>query len=473
MITIKVLYVASECSPFVKSGGLADVAGALPKALKKVGCHVRVVLPKYRNISSMYTEHFKRECDFTIEIGNQRMYCGIDSFKHQNLTYYFVDHDYFNRDGIYGYDDEGARFALFSKAVLEMIHHIRFKPDIIHINDWHAGVLPLFLKEIYQHKKEYQNIKTVLTIHNIYYQGSFDRMMLDYCMLSQDLCTITCHDNRMNFLKTAILLVDKVTTVSPTYAKEIKSWEFSEGLDYALNQRKEIVGILNGLDTLDFNPKKDHMIKKKYDINHIDKKKDNKEFLQNYFNLPTKDIPIVVMISRLVKQKGLDIIMKGFHEMMTLDCQFILLGCGEHHYEHFLYEMSRQYHDKFKVAIEFNNSLARFIYAGGDFFLMPSLFEPCGLSQLIAMRYGTIPIVRKTGGLKDTVVNYNEYTKEGYGFGFDSLNEKDMINVLRYAFDIYYDKERFKGLIKNAMKVDFSWEVSAENYKKLYENLTT
>jgi len=471
VISIKVLYAVSECTPFVKTGGLADVAGSLPNALKKVGCNVRVVLPNYKTISAEYKEQFKKESEFSVKLNNEKINCSVLSYEHQNLTYYLIDNPYYDRDMIYGYSDEGARFAFFSKAVLEMIKHIRFKPDVIHTNDWHLGLLPMFLKEQYQQRKLYQNIKTVMTIHNLKYQGSFDRGMFDYCMFDQSLFNVSNHDNLVNYLKTGIALSDCVTTVSETYAEEIKTQNFGEGIDWELRQREEIVGILNGLDINDFNPKKDKMIKKNYDSNHISPKKVNKEFLQTYFSLPTENVPVVVLISRLVKQKGLDMIIKTFNELMKLDCQLIILGRGEYYYEHFFYEMSQQYPKKVRIAIEFNATLARFMYAGGDFLLMPSLFEPCGLAQMIALRYGTIPIFRQTGGLKDSVEIFDENTELGYGFGFQSLNELDMLNVIKYAFEIYQNKKLFRVLIHNAMRQDFSWKTSALRYQDLYQNL--
>ncbi len=458
----------------MKTGGLADVAGSLPNSLNKMGCDVRVVLPKYGFIDAEYMNQFKHVAHFTVALNNETIYCGVDSFKYKNVMYYFIDNEmFYKRDYLYGYGDEGARFAFFSKAILEMIAHIRFKPDIIHINDWHVGLLPLFLKVNYQHLKLYQNIKTVISIHNIHYQGSFDRSFLDYCMINQEYYDngTTRHDYHVNFLKTGIMLADSVTTVSETYAEEIKTPTCGEGLNEVLTLKGNIIGITNGIDEKDYNPKQDKIIKENYDSNHLNKKAVNKAFLQKYFSLPEKDIPVVIMITRLVEHKGLDFIIKSFYELMNYDFQLVILGCGEAKYEHFFYDMSKRYKDKVRIALEFNSVLARFMYAGADFLLMPSIFEPCGLAQMIAMRYGTLPIIRQTGGLKDTVEIFDEKTLTGCGFGFNSYNELELVNVIKYAFEVYQDKSLLKTAIQNAMNTDFSWQQSSLVYKNLYHNL--
>jgi starch synthase len=476
---VKVLFVVSECVPFVKSGGLADVAGALPKELKRLGTDIRVVLPKYGFIPEHYRKQMKKVAQLIVRVGWRRQYCGIETLEHEGVTYYFVDNEYyFKRDSLYGHYDDGERFAYFCRAVLDSLPAISFKPDLIHCHDWHTGMIPFLLREEYKQNSFYENIKTVFTIHNLQFQGIFPREILgDLLNLSDRYFTIDHLEfyGNVSFMKAALVSADMITTVSPTYKEEIQTEYYGERLDGLLRARKNhLIGILNGIDDEIYNPKKDPYIAVPYDQHTIARKGINKNALQQYFGLSSEDdVPIIAMVSRLTKQKGLDLVKCVFHEILAENVQFIVLGTGDWEFENFFNEMAATYPDKVKVYIGFNEELAHQIYAGADLFLMPSQFEPCGLGQLIALRYGAIPIVRETGGLNDTVQAFNEFTGEGNGFSFTNFNAHDMLYTIRRALEFYHQKEVWEKLVKEAMSRDYSWAQSAFKYNQLYAELTT
>lgn len=476
-ITVNILFAVSECVPFIKSGGLADVAGALPKALQRLGLNVRVMLPYY----SLIPEHIRKKCVLhkviTVQLGWRNQYCGILKLKQEGITYYFIDNEYyFKRDSIYGHYDDGERFSFFSKAVLECIPHLDFEVDVLHCHDWHTAMANFLLREKYREQPLYEKIKTIFTIHNLQFQGVFPRIVMhDLLELGDEYFhseQLEFYGN-INFMKGGIIASDIITAVSPTYKEEIQYSFFGEKLDGLLRKyNNKLVGIVNGIDDVLYTPKNDKTIAAMYDANSLYKKRENKRALQRYFGLPEKEeAPIIAMVTRLTKQKGLDLVRHVFHEMMQEDVQFIVLGSGDKEYEQFFEQMAYEYRDKVKVYIGFHEELAHQVYAGTDLFLMPSLFEPCGLGQLIALTYGAIPIVRETGGLNDTVQSYNEDTNEGNGFSFTNFNAHDMLHTVQRALHYYHDKQVWQSLMKRAMTEDYSWKQSAQKYKELYESL--
>ncbi|CAM4166273.1 glycogen synthase [Bacillus manliponensis] len=474
---MNILFAVSECVPFIKSGGLADVAGALPKELKKLGVNVRIMLPKY----SLISQHLLEDCTLhkviNVKLGWRNQYCGIFKTEHDGITYYLIDNEYyFKRDSLYGHYDDGERFSYFSRAVLESIPHLDFEVDVLHCHDWHTAMANFFLRESYKGNPLYDKIKTVFTIHNLQFQGVFPRsVMHDLLELGNryfDSEQLEFYGN-INFMKGGIIASDRITAVSPTYKDEIQYSFFGEKLDGLLRKyNSKLSGIVNGIDDALYNPKYDETITMPYDADTIHLKQINKRALQRYFGLPEKEeAPIIAMVTRLTEQKGLDLVRHVFHEMMAEDVQFIVLGSGAAEYEHFFEEMAYIYPEKVKVYIGFNEALAHQVYAGSDLFLMPSLFEPCGLGQLIALTYGTIPIVRETGGLNDTVQSYNEVTRDGNGFSFAHFNAHDMLHTVRRALSFYHKEEEWNALVKQAMLQDYSWKQSALKYKELYEGL--
>lgn len=475
---LKVLFVASEAVPFSKTGGLADVAYALPKALRNLEVDARIMISKNFNLMPEIEEKLELLTHFEVEVGWRKQYVGIETVEYEGIPYYFVDNEYyFKRNNLYGYYDDGERYSYFSKAVLESIKYINFIPDIIHVNDWHTGIIPLLLQESYGHYEKYKDIKTVLTIHNLKYQGVFGQEVLG------DLLNLGGHyrtDSRIefygdvNYLKGGIHFANAITTVSETYAQEIGYEFFGERLDGDLRSNSaKLKGIVNGIDYDQYNPKTDPLIYKNYDGRSLKSKKDNKTYIQEKLKLPIQpDVPMIGMVTRIVDMKGFDLIEHVFHEILSQDVQMVVLGTGSTHYENMLKYFASIYPNKLRVMLEFNNQMAHQIYASSDMYLMPSLFEPCGLSQLIAMRYGTIPIVRETGGLKDTVGPYNQFTGEGTGFTFKNYNAHEMLFQIQEALKLYYSEaETWKNMVKRAIKVDSSWKKSAKIYKKLYESL--
>ncbi|MED4903642.1 glycogen synthase GlgA [Parageobacillus thermoglucosidasius] len=474
---MNVLFVVSECVPFVKSGGLADVAGALPKQLRKLGADVRVIMPKYATICENDKKEMKKIAELVVSVGWRRQYCGIEMLECEGVIYYFVDNEYyFKRHSLYGHYDDGERFAYFCRAVLDALPKISFRPDIIHCHDWHTGMIPFFLREQYRKNPFYEQIRTMFTIHNLQFQGIFPREILgDLLNLSDRYFAIEHLEfyGNVSFMKGALVAADIITTVSPTYKEEIQTEYYGERLDGLLRARRhDLIGILNGIDDEQYNPKTDPFIAAPYDMQTVARKQMNKRALQQYFGLSAReDVPVVAMVTRLTKQKGIDLVKCVFHEIIAEDVQFILLGTGDPEFEQFFRAMEATYPDKVKAYIGFNEELAHQIYAGADLFLMPSKFEPCGLSQMIALRYGTIPIVRETGGLNDTVQSYNEVTGEGNGFSFTNFNAHDMLYTIRRALAFYKEKQIWEKLMQKAMSGDYSWRQSALEYHKAYADL--
>ncbi|MGG3505140.1 glycogen synthase GlgA [Paenibacillus lautus] len=475
---MKLLFAASECGPYIKTGGLADVIAALPKSLRGMGEDIRVVLPKYRGIPDDYRERMAHVGETRVRVGWREQYCGIESLVEDGVTIYFVDNEYyFAREGIYGYMDDGERFSFFNRAVLEILPVIGFQPDVLHCHDWHTAMIPLLLEDVYRHDPYYAGIRTVFTIHNLLYQGVYPyEVLVDLLGIHSRHFTaegVEYYGN-VNFMKAGIVYADHVTTVSPTYASEIQTGYYGYGLDGLLSaQGSRLSGIVNGIDTKSYNPATDPHIAMKY-RSGLSKKTQNKIALQEELNLPVAPhIPLMSMVTRLVDSKGLDLLIRILDELLYYDeIQFVVLGTGDPSYEHWFKEAANRYPNKMSAQIRFNEPLSRRFYAGSDLFLMPSKFEPCGISQLIAMRYGSVPIVRETGGLNDTVHAYNEYTGEGNGFSFKDYNAHDMMNTIRRATSLYRMPEHWRKVTKNALGGDYSWNVSAKEYQEIYHQIT-
>lgn len=475
---MKVLFVASEAAPFLKTGGLADVALSLPKYLKKSGVDIRVIMPKYGKISDEFKSKMDHIAEYSVPVGWRNQYCGLDHIKYDGVDFYFMDNEYyFKRHEPYGHYDDGEIFSFFSRGVLESIKHIDgFIPDIIHCNDWHSGMVPVLLDAFYRYDIRFQNIKTVYTIHNLKYQGIFSRSILtdllglDDSYFAED--KLKFYD-AISFMKGGIIYSDIVNTVSESYANEIRTPYYGENLDGLLNSISyKLYGIVNGIDHDAYNPRKDKNIPKNFGLTTMKNKLVNKAELQKQLGLPVdKDIPVIGLVSRLVNQKGLDLIKGVIEEILHLDIQLVILGTGEQTYEDLFEYYSHIYPEKLSSNIGFSDKLAKLIYAGADMFLMPSLFEPCGIGQLIALRYGTVPIVRETGGLKDTITPYNKYTGEGNGFSFTNYNAHDMLNVIQLAVETFKDKKQWLAIQKNGMKAETSWKDSAKKYNELYKKL--
>jgi starch synthase len=475
---MKILFVASEAHPFMKTGGLGDVAYALPKALRRLGIDVRVVIPKYSDIKEDFKKKMLTLSTFNVPVGWRNQYGGLQYLEHDGIPFYFIDNEYyFKRPSSYGYDDDGERFSFFCRAVLEAVNHmIDFTPDIIHLNDWHSGMIPVIMKEHFSENPRFFNIKTIFTIHNLQYQGVFPKETLgDLLGLGDDYFAedaVKYYDG-VSFMKGGLNFSDKITTVSSSYAEEIKTPFYGEGLHGLLQVRsRDLSGMVNGIDTELFNPDSDKELFHNYDYTGLDKKLKNKTELQKSLNLPVNEnIPMIGMVTRLAGQKGVDLIAQVIEELLQLNLQFVVLGTGEQKYEDMLRYYSGVSPDKLSVNITFNNTLAKRIYAASDLFLMPSLFEPCGIGQLLALRYGSLPIVRETGGLKDTVHSYNEYTNTGNGFSFTNYNSHDMLYTIKRAVNFYENKNLWNSIVREAMMEDNSWKKSAEEYKNLYASL--
>lgn len=468
---MKVLYATSEALPFIASGGLGDVAGSLPHALRKrlIGC--RVVLPMYDTIKQELKDTMKFITHISVPVAWRRQYCGIFEAKYNGVIYYLIDNQYyFKRDTIYGHYDDAERFAFFSRAVLEIIPYIDFKPDIIHCNDWQTALTPVYYSAMYANSPGYENIKTIFTIHNIQYQGVYGKELLeDVLGIPADKASLLEYDGCINFMKGAIECADKVTTVSPSYADEILDPWYSHGLDSILNERRyKLSGILNGIDTVGYDPATDKCIKANFSADDISGKKIDKEELQKEMGLPVKPgVPVIGMVTRLVSHKGLDLVKGILDELLaTLEMQLVVLGSGDYEYESYFRWIAEKYPDKVGLRIGFVPELARKIYAGADMFLMPSKSEPCGLSQMVALRYGTVPIVRETGGLRDSITDCGD--GKGNGFTFKSYNAHDMLDAIRRALTLYYNGD-WNELVLRALNCDFSWGRSANAYIRLYK----
>lgn len=471
---MKVLYAVSEAKPFIASGGLGDVAGSLPAALRKrlIGC--RVVMPLYEGIPEKFKADMKFITHITVPVAWRRQYCGIFEAKYNGVIYYFLDNQYyFKRQGIYGHYDDAERFAFFSRAVLEMIPYIDFKPDVINCNDWQTALVPVYYSLFYGNREGFENIKTAFTIHNIQYQGQFGEEILeDVLGIPKEYASLLHNDDCINLMKGAIECANAVTTVSPSYAKEILDPYYSHGLDNILRMRSwKIHGILNGIDTVSNDPGADKNLPVNFSAHDVSGKAVCKAALQKEMGLPEKpDTPVIGMVTRLVSHKGLDLVQCVLEELLcTSDVQVIVLGSGDWQYETFFTELAYKYPEKLAVKIGFVPSLASRIYGGSDMFLMPSQSEPCGLSQMFALRYGSIPIVRATGGLRDSVQDSGD--NEGNGFVFEDYNAHEMLHTIRRALEGYSDKEGWAILRKRAMECDYSWGRSANEYIKLYKAL--
>lgn len=475
----KILFVASEGVPFIKTGGLADVVGSLPKCIDKEYFDVRVIIPKYACMKQEYKDMLRYVTNFYMDFNWKNMYVGIFEAVVEGIHYYFIDNEYyFSGPKVYTDDPrwEIERYAYFSKAALSILPAIGFKPDVIHCHDWQTGLIPVYMKERFRDGDFYRNMKSVITIHNLKFQGKWDpKTVRNITGLPEYFFTADKLEayKDANLLKGGIVYADAVTTVSDTYAEEIKTQFYGEGLDGLLRARsKDLRGIVNGIDYDDFNPQTDKHIVKQY--NAIDFRKEkvkNKRALQEELGLKKDDRKMMIgIVSRLTDQKGLDLIAYVMDELCQDDIQLVILGTGEEKYENMFRHFDWKYSDKVSANIYYSDALSHKIYAACDAFLMPSLFEPCGLSQLMALRYGTVPIVRETGGLKDTVVPYNEYEGTGTGFSFANYNAHEMLNTIRYAERIYYDRKReWNKIIDRAMAVDFSWNVSAKKYQEMYD----
>lgn len=466
---MKILFAASEALPFAASGGLADVLGSLPAALSEHDCDCRVVIPMYRSVKPELRNKMEYIGDVTVDVAWRKQYCGVYTIKHGRVTYYLIDNPYyFMRDGMYGFYDDCERFVFFSRAVLEILPLIEWKPDIIHCNDWQTAMIPVYYEVMYKYHREYEGIKTIYTIHNIQYQGVYGKEVVTELMgLPGYHTSLLEFDGCVNLMKGAIETANIITTVSPTYAGEVLDPWYSYGMDRALVRRQDgIKGILNGIDVDNYNPKTDTVIEKNYSSMGISGKKKCRESLLKEMGLPVTDLPVIGIVTRLVAHKGIQLIQRVFHEMLDMGCTFVILGSGEKLYEDFFTEMQEQYPEQVKANIGFMPELSRKIYAGADFFLMPSQNEPCGLAQMVAMRYGTIPIVRETGGLKDSVNDAGG--ANGNGFTFKTFDALDMLDAVKRGIELFANKRKWNALVKRAMNCDFSWSKSAETYREMY-----
>lgn len=475
---MQIVFASAECAPFVKTGGLGDVAGSLPAALERAGAEVIVMVPKYATIKDEYKAQMEHFSDFYVSLGWRNEYCGLEKLEHDGVTYMFIDNErYFARDYPYGFFDDGERFAFFSKAITESLQHLPegFECDILHCNDWQTALAPVFLREFYQGLPLYDRVKTVFSIHNVAFQGQFsDTVMEDILGVAHipaAASQLRCDACSINYMLGALRYADAITTVSPTYANEIQTPEFGEGLDGVLRERSyALQGILNGIDVAGFDPATDKRIAANYTVDDRSGKAVCKAKLQEELGLEVRDDrPLMVMVTRLTRQKGMDLVMYALDRILSGGVQVAVLGTGDRDYEDGLRYFQDKYPGTMAARIEFDPALSQRMYAAADMFLMPSKFEPCGLSQIIAMRYGTLPIVRETGGLKDTVIPYNEFTGEGTGFSFSNFNGDEMGDAVFRAARLFWDnRDAWNQLVTQAMSQDFSWTRSADKYLDLY-----
>jgi len=475
---MKILFATSEAVPFCKTGGLADVAGSLPQALAAAGNEVQVILPLYQKVADNWKDQMSFVCNIEVPLGWRRIYCGLFRMDKDGVIWYFVDNEYyFKRDTLYGHYDDGERFGFFSRAIISLLPALEFMPEVIHCNDWQTALVPIYLKDECVRWEEIRGIKTVFTVHNIEYQGRYGKETLE------DLFGLApgwfadgtiAMDGDVNLLKGALMTTDAITAVSPTYAQELRHAFFAHGMESVMQMNAgKLHGVLNGIDMVRYDPNKDPDLANHYSASRMTGKAKCKEKLQKQMGLPTEaNVPVIGIVSRLVSHKGLDLIRFVFDQIMELNCQFVILGSGDKEYENFFEEKRAQYPDRMAIFRGYNEPLAMQIYAGADLLLMPSKSEPCGLAQMIAMRYGTVPIVRETGGLKDTVHPYEAWCGAGNGFTFADYNAGDMLFVIRQAVDLYFNNpSAFKALRKAGMTEDFSWKRSAEAYNEIYHNI--
>lgn len=476
---MKVLYTASEAVPFCKTGGLADVSGSLPPALNALGIKMAVVLPLYESVREIFGGQMEFLCYDYINLALRRVYCGLFRLERGGVTWYFLDNErYFKRPEMYGYQDDGERFGFFARAVVEMLPHLDFKPDVIHCNDWQTALIPIYLKDLGMRNEQLRDIRTVLSIHNIEYQGRFGRKTLgDLFGLNEGWAkdgTILM-DGDVNLLKGGIICADAVNTVSPSYARELEFTSDAHGMESVIHLYSgKFCGILNGIDTVRYDPSFDPVLTKNYSAEDISGKAEDKTHLQQVLDLrEDPSIPVIGLVSRLVAHKGLDLICEVLQDIMDLPVQLVVLGKGDHKYEEFFSWAAQQYPGRMAVRLEYCEELAMAIYGGADLFLMPSRSEPCGISQMIAMRYGTVPIIRETGGLKDTVRPYEACRDSGNGFTFTNYDSGNMFYTIREAVRLYQDDPKaFHRLQKRGMEENFSWRRSAVQYLHIYERIT-
>ena len=473
---MEVLFIASECAPFIKTGGLADVVGSLPSELAKLGVDARVVIPKYKDIPEVLQERIVLKKRITVSLGWRFQHCGIEELEYGGVTYYFLENEYyFNRSGVYGFGDDAERFAFFCRAVIEALPHLDFTPQVLHCHDWHTGLVSVYLKDRYLGDPFYQNMRTLFTIHNLHYQGNFPRDLLEEVL---DLGPEYFRAESLEFfgevscLKGGLVYSDLINTVSKTYAEEIQTPYFGENMDGILKMRSgDLTGILNGIDYSSYNPMNDPHIFVNYKSSPL-KKQANKLRLQENLGFQAgEDTPLLAFVNRLVEQKGLDLIMHVTEEILSWGVQLVILGSGEEKYLHFFGELAARRPDQVAAVFRFDDALARQLYAASDIFLLPSRFEPCGTAQQIALRYGSIPIVRETGGLKDSITPFDEESKSGNGFTFSDYNAHDLLYTIERALKLYARKDIWSQLVNNAVKDDFSWKNSAKEYCALYERL--
>ena len=471
----KILYVTSECKGFAVTGGLAEVAGSLPKAIMQANKNyrVKVLMPLYKTIRENYASELSLVGSTTVVLAWRSVYCGVYTLKKDGVEYYFIDNKYyFDRDQLYGYFDDGERFAYFSKAVFAAMEIMKFYPNIIHTNDWHTALVNVYLDVLYKKQGYLMDIKSVFTIHNIEYQGIYDKFFLENVIGIGEMYTgIVEYKGLINLVKGAIVCSDVVTTVSPRYAKEITTTAYAVGLEHIIRiNNQKLIGIINGIDTEFYNPMTDKALKYNYGVENFEEKLKNKRELQKSLGLEVNDKTCIIsVITRLASHKGIDLIIERFNEIMQENVQFVMLGTGEKAYEDKFREFAGWYPGRVATLITFNNQLSKRIYGSSDLFLMPSKMEPCGLSQMIASRYGTIPIVRATGGLFDSIKDYSE---EGNGFVFKDYDSSKMLEKIKEAVSLFQNQKEFTALAKKVMAVDFTWNKSAEEYIKMYQNLT-
>lgn len=489
---LKILFVSSEVFPFVKTGGLADVSSALPQMLSELGHEVRIVIPKYGAVDDrkFKIHEIVRLKDLQVKIGDKDVIFSLKSCflpgPRVRVQIYFLDNqEYFgSRNSLYvdpktgkDYPDNDERFILLSRSVMELIIKLGWIPDVIHLNDWQCGLIPAYLKTVYKDQEGFDQFKTLFTVHNLAYQGEFPVTTFKKTGLPKELESVSkgiVHNGKINFMKSGLMFADVINTVSQTYANEIRTKEeYGEGLKDVLAKRKDsLFGIVNGIDKNVWNPEKDKQIPTNYSAKNIEEKLNNKKELAERFNLPfTENVPIIGLISRLYDSKGLDLVHKAFADLMKLDVQVVLLGTGDQKYHTLFDKMTSKYPKKFASYLGFNDELAHLIEAGSDMFLMPSKYEPCGLNQMYSLAYGTVPIVRETGGLADTVIKYNEKTEEGTGFTFKKYDAEEMVKEIKRAVKVFEDKKSWQKIMRAGMKLDFSWDVSAKRYIELYKTI--
>ncbi|WP_297635907.1 glycogen synthase GlgA [uncultured Clostridium sp.] len=475
---MRLLFIASEVHPFIRTGGLGDVVGALSKELAKNGENdVRVILPKYTIIDEELKRKIQHIKYIFINVGYKNVYCGIETLELDGVKFYFIDNeDYFKREKAYGYNDDNERFAFFSRASLELLKEINWFPEVVNCNDWQTGMIPVLYNLEYKFKEGYEKIKFAYTIHNLLFQGNFNKETLEDCFgynLEQFYNGKLEFYGGISYMKGGIVYSDKVITVSNTYANEIKTSEYGERMEGLLSEKgSDLVGILNGIDYEEYNPKNDKFLYENYNANTIDKKKLNKEGLQKELWLESnKDIPVIAVVSRLSWQKGIDLVKESMDWLLSQNVQIILLGNGEVEYENYFRELENNNRDKVRSLIMFNNEMAHKVYAAADMFLMPSKFEPCGLGQLIALRYGAVPIVRETGGLKDTIEAYDKYKELGNGFSFQNYSSLELRDCIWKALRVYNKKEKWVNLVEKCMMNDNSWSNSSLKYMGIYKEI--